>query len=261
MPVLCHSKRYENDETQRESTETPAQCISWARRITQPMLQWPGYTAQRSVWEYAKRTGSEVTCRVTHILESRALNSQPAGCFSSQVTTSNVSTGGANSFPYTGKLTNPHKVAILGWDSFVKLYVDIGPEDFVPTMYWNQEGKKNNWFRWFWTQWKRILLYKQNLKEFALNSSVLKHLTWNLAGMQGVCIRGKKFDLSKSEPSGVKNRIHGLNRLLWFEYLKPPNTLQECYILQLSASLSTKGLLCASSHVWVRFKFLSTQAN
>lgn len=50
------------------------------------MLQRPGYTSQGSVWEYAKRAGSEVTCRATHVLESRALNSQPAGCFSSQVT-------------------------------------------------------------------------------------------------------------------------------------------------------------------------------
>lgn len=266
MPVLCHSKRYENDETQRESTETQVLIL-----CTMHFLSQENHTAHAAVTRLhipAQCLGVCKKDRFRSNLQSnshiRVQGSELSTCRLLLLTsycTSNVSTGGANSFPYTGKLTNPHKVAILGWDSFAKLYVEIGPEDFVPTMYWNQEGNKNNWFRWFWTQWKRILLYKQDLEEFALNSSVLKHLTWNLAGMQGVCIRGKKFDLSKSEPSGVKNRIHGLNRLLWFEYLKPPNTLQECNILQLSANLSTKGLLCASSHVWVRFKFLSTQAN
>lgn len=169
-----------------------AQHISWTRRITHPMLQWPGYASQHRNHMFGsmqKGQLQEVTCRVTQVLESRGLN--PPTCRLLLLTsycTIKVSTGGTNSFPYTGKLKNPHKVVILTWDSFAKLYVEAGLEDFVPTLYWNEGGKRNNWFRWFWTQWKRILLYKQNLEAFALNSSVLKYLTWNLAGMQGVCV-------------------------------------------------------------------------
>lgn len=163
------------------------QHISWARRITQLMLQWPGYASQcrnHVLGSTQKGQVQEVMCRVTQVLESRALNPQPAGCSSSQVTVPSMFQQLVQTaFLTQGSLKPPHEVAILGWDSFAKLYVEIGLEDFVPTMYWNQSGRRNNWFRWFWTQWKRILLYKQNLEAFALNSSALKHLTWNLAGM------------------------------------------------------------------------------
>lgn len=172
-------KRYENDETQRESTETQVLIL-----CTTHFLSQENHTANAAVTRLHIPVQCLGVCKKDRFRSNlqrnssiRVQGSELSTCRLLLLTsycTNNVSTGGANSFPYTGKLKNPHKVAVLSWDSFAKLYVEIGPEDFVPTMYWNQEGKRSNRFRWFWTQWKIILLYKQNLETFALNSSVLK---------------------------------------------------------------------------------------
>lgn len=145
-----------------------AQHISWARRITQPTLQWWGYAFQcRNMFgSMQKGQVQEVICRVTQVL------------------------------------------------------------------------------RWFWTQWKRILLYKQNLEAFALNSSVLKYLTWNLEGICREFVSG--MCLSKSEALRGNKQPSWFGSLLWFEHPQPANTLPEFNILWLSASLSTEELLRAS---------------
>lgn len=144
---ICHSRRYENDETQRESTETEVFILCTIHFLSHE--NHAAYTAvtglhipaqEPRVWEHAKKTGSvnnvqEVTCRVTQVLESRASTCRLL--LLTSYCTINVSMGGANSSPYTGNLKNPHEVAILSWDSSAELYLEIGLKDFVPTMYWH----------------------------------------------------------------------------------------------------------------------------
>lgn len=172
--------------------------------------------------------------------------------------TSNASTGGANRFPYTGKLTNPHKVAILGWGSFGNFTWRLSWRIlFLPCTEIKRERETTG-----------LGGSEHNEKEFYCTNENWKHLLWialfKISDLKSVRDAGGLYQgcvCPNQKPSGIKNRIHGLSSLLWFDYLQPPNTLQECNILQPSASLSTKGLLCASSCVWVRFKLLSTQAN
>lgn len=146
-----------------------AQCISWARRITQPTLRWPVMHPSIGTMCLGVCKKDRFRSNLQSNSSMRLQGSEPSTyrlLLLISYCTIKVSKGGANSFPYTGNLKNPHQVAILSWDSFAKL----GLEDFAPTMYWNQGGKRNNWFRWFWTQWKIILLYKQNLEAFALKT-------------------------------------------------------------------------------------------
>lgn len=120
------------------------QFISWATRIMQPMLQWLGYTSQCRNHVFGSMQKGQALLTTRSNLQSNSSTGvrgpEPSTCRVLLLTsycTINVSMGGANSSPYTGKLKNPHKVAILIWDSFAELYLEIRLKDFVPTMYWN----------------------------------------------------------------------------------------------------------------------------
>lgn len=109
MPVLCHSKRYENDETQRESTETQVLIL-----CTMHLLSQENHTAHAAVTRLhipAQCLGVCKKDRFRSNLQSnshiRVQGSELSTCRLLLLTsycTSNVSTGGANSFLTQGSL-------------------------------------------------------------------------------------------------------------------------------------------------------------